>query len=158
MARPRTQTETPETGESVKLASALLSYLVGSGTNPQKLSPFEAWAREQGENYPAEGLYRHMEEQGMAPGTLLKAGKWVWGPMFRPEEQVSLTASEEMMKLRGENDQLSARIQTLVSERNGYMNRASYLQGQMEKLTQENAWLRMGRSKEDLATLDVGKE
>lgn len=126
-----------------KLASALIAYLVGSGTNPQKLAPFEAWSKEQGENLPAEALFKRFEEAGISQGTLLKAGKWVYGPTYRIEAATSQTA--EALQLRGELDQLNARLQTTVSERNGYMNRVAYLEGAMEKLQQELQWAKMGR-------------
>lgn len=142
---------------SGKKATELLAYLQTSGTNPHKLESYERFAREHGKDFAADALYRHMEVMGMANGTLRKAGKWVFGDSFEPGSVSEGSDKDEIARVREECAQIKSRNQDLVAERNGYMNRAAYLQGQVEKLSAENAWLRMGKPAADLAALDAAK-
>jgi len=132
----------------------LVAYLKDSGTPFARLRPLEEWAKANPEA-TAEDLYRHMEASGSSQGTLRKAGKWVFGAEFEPENVVKDAPADEMLRLREENENFRGRIAELQSDSLGRINQLKYKDDQIAELTRKITFLSMGKSREELAQIGL---
>lgn len=153
------KTETPEEAPALAVAEppsgkALLAYLVETGTSANRLRPLEAWLKDN-PKATADDLYRHMEQSCTYQGTLRKAGKWVFGDTFEPENVVKQAPADEMLRVRQENERLKSNIGSLESDKLGYINQNKYLQEQIADLTRKISFLKMGKTQAELAQIGL---
>lgn len=162
--RPKAQR--PESGAAkapAKEATAaeLVEYLIGSGSNPLRLADSPEWIREN-PAATAEQCYRRLEAardanpSAVAEGTLLKAGKWIWGPSFTLESAVLLAPAEEIGRLRGHIEALEKQLAMKNADLVGTQNQNGMLQDRLAELQRQVGFLSAGRSQEDLAAAGVG--
>lgn len=139
----------------VKTADQLVKYLTESGTSPSRLATVAGWVKDN-PGATADHLYRHMEQTVLFHGTLRKAGKWIFGAEFEPESVVKQAPAEELLRLRGENDQLQAKVKELQAANLGLMSANRYLKDQVDDLSKKIAYLSIGKTKTELETVGIG--
>lgn len=150
-----------EAAAKVATAFDLLAYLHESGTSDIKMQPARDWLNENGDT-TAEGLFREYLDQaeihGDAPinvGTLRKAGKWLWGNTWEPEQAVLQNPSEEIGRLRGQIANLEGQLTSKGAELTGARQQRDHLQQRVAELSGQVGFLRVGRTPEELATAGV---
>lgn len=137
-----------------KTAGAMLAYLAETGTSAGRLRPLEAWAKEN-PKATADDLYRHMETTCAYQGTLRKAGKWIFGDTFEPEDVVKQAPADEMLRVREENERIKSNVAGLQADKLGLINQNKFLQEQIAELTRQVSFLKMGKSREELAQIGL---
>lgn len=137
-------------------ARELMVHLLETGTPNKLLKGVEDKFLRATPKATAEDLYRHLEAEGVAtPGTLRKAGKWIWGPTFEPESVVAQAPEEEITRLRRENEVLSNSNRTLSAEKLGLTNANTHLQQRVNDLQSQVAYLSQGRSPAELSVAGI---
>lgn len=141
-----------------KTAAELLRHLRETGMparlDARRADLDEVWLKAH-EAAPASDLYRHLEATGAKAGTLRRAGKFVWGPEFEPISVVQQAPADELLRLREENARLADNNRALTAEKLGLQQANNYLRDQLNDLTRQVTYLKVGRSAEDLARVGL---
>ncbi len=163
---PKAAHSRPSPVEGAKEATGrdLYDWLVGpeSGTNPDKLRGARDWLQDNPTATCADFL--HMLEDppegipATAHGTLRKAGKWVFGPLWEPETAVQQAPGEEIARLRGQVNTLEDQIRGMNAQRGHLESRIRFLDQENKRLTGEVDYLRTGKTQQELAVLGIGQD
>lgn len=152
--KPEVQDEPEVAVMEPKNGKGLLAYLAETGTSANRLRPLEVWLKEN-PKATADDLYRHMEQTCQYQGTLRKAGKWLFGDAFEPENVVKLAPADEMLRVREENERIKSNVAGLQADKLGLINQNKFLQEQIAELTRQISFLKMGKSREELAQIGL---
>ena len=139
-----------EGNQPAKVATAgeLMAHLLETGTNPEKMQSAQRWIRENPSSSAIE-LLRYLEdaeerlEPPINPGTLRKAGKWLWGDSWEPTSETPVPA-DELERLRGEVATRQAQATIQANELASMRAQLDFLTGERGRLLAENANLRAG--------------
>lgn len=128
----------------------LLDWLESTGTGESRLRP----ARDAVRRLPhlgAEEVLALLEQSGCPVGTLRKAGKHVHGEDWEPARLVPADAAEELKLLREEVKLLRQAKADAAALARGTVNANNALRDRVAELTQQVAFLKFGKSSDDLA-------
>ena len=119
----------PEAAE--KTCQELLAYLKESGTGAQRCQKVETYLA----RYPratAAEVVEHMASDGVQPGTVEKAGKWLYGSAYsyRGPEHGAVTLDKELANERAQNAALRLTIKALESKNHSLLKANTQLRQQ----------------------------
>ena len=143
-------------------AIELLDYLIGSGTNPKKLADDRAFYSDRPEATALEA-FRYLEsaeERGdvaTSPGTLRKAGKWLWGNAWELESAVLQAPAEEIKNLREKVAVMEGQMIGKNNEVASLRSQIAFLQETNGNLARQVDFLKAGRTTEELRSIGIGQ-
>lgn len=151
----------PTTPARESTASELFTFLVQSGTNPDKLKDAKAWLATRDNKETCENFLRYLESaedlghMPIAHGTLRKAGKWVFGDGWEPESSVLQAPADEIVKLRENIARLERQITALNGDLASTKHQNNHLQSRVKELGSQVDYLKAGRTADDLAAIGI---
>ncbi len=156
------ETPAPNAPQSLLLtARQLLDHMVSDGTPKKVLAESEEWLK-QNEGASAQALYRHMEAVGCdgaqgrpSAGTLRKACKFTFGADAEPDSLVEKSASDEIKRLRSENESLRKAVEAANNARAVVVRQLDMANEAKNELARRCAILSGGKSKEELSALGL---
>jgi hypothetical protein len=134
----------------------VLNYLVSTGTNPDRLEPGRK-ALEEKPDATSEEVYKALEGAGVALGTLRKAGKYIWGDAWEPNEEGKAVSQDELTRLREENAQLRGQLEQANASKLGFQKQRDHFEKKLNDAVNENRILRAGKSNKELERLGIHK-
>lgn len=158
---------TPETPAPTAPASMLLTarqlldYMLQDGTPKKVLAESEEWLKDN-EGASAQALYYHMEAVGCdgaqgrpSVGTLRKACKFTFGADAEPDTIVEKSASDEIKRLRSENESLRKAVESANNQRAVTTRQLDNANAAKNELSRRVAILQGGKTPEELAALGL---
>ena len=150
-------------GVAAKSAKALdfLDHLVATGTPARNLIDARLHFTDQ-PDATAEQCFRFLEsaadrgKEPINPGTIRKAGKWLWGNAWEPQNADQLAPADEMRKLRERVADLESQLTKRNAENVNLQRHNQFLRDKANTQAKDIEWLKQGRSADDLA--GVGME
>jgi hypothetical protein len=143
--------------EPVKSAADLLSYLKETGTGESRTRPFDAWLKAH-QGATGKELYDHLAAVKCPVGTLRKAGKWLYGDEFEPEQIVKQAPEEEILRLRAENENLRRQLSETSANHLGTLRALEHERTKVREYTNELSMYKMRHRPNDPKDIGAGNE
>lgn len=140
-----------ETTNAKTTAKDVVDYLRDTGTGGSKLRTIEGYAKGN-ESLSGDELYRWMEREGSKHGiflgTLRKAGKFLYGDAFEPEQSVLRAPEEEIIRLRLENESIKDQLAAACAAKAGMEKQVQYLREHLADKDRQLQWQKLGQPTE----------
>jgi hypothetical protein len=130
---------------SEKKAKDMLDFMLTDGTPPHIIEKFDAWMSVNPDG-SASVLYHEMNEMEQNTviniGTLRKAGKWIWGESFEPDQYLKQLPGDELVRAREELAQVKTQLRAANSDKAILKSEVDFIKRQKEDMLRELTFLR----------------
>lgn len=135
-----------------KSAREMVDYLRETGTGATRLKLLEDRVKP---GMTAKELFGFMVTGGIPLGTLEKAGKWLYGPHYAPESGLASHPTEEVEKLRVENESLKRQLELALQGKVSLEAQLQIARKTVGDLSAEVTALKKGRTADELALIGI---